>query len=152
MGLDCKLGLQSNWLWQWPKWNRACRPSPNWKKPLSEACDIPTTPADDIDCLNSITMRAPLPPLAMSTTLYNLWSGNTYTKCRNRKLSNLLQTDRHLFYSATHAILSHITSNKTMKKYNFLSSGLGASIPRSVCLSVFKKKLMGALAQNQWPN
>ena len=35
-----------------------------------EICDIPTTPADDIDCLSSITMRAPIPPLVLSTTLY----------------------------------------------------------------------------------
>ena len=82
-----------------------------------EVCDTPHTPVADIDRLNSITMRAPLPPNTMSTILYNLWNHTAYSECRDRKLSNLLQSDRHLFYSATNAILSHLTSNRTMKKY-----------------------------------
>ena len=47
-----------------------------------ETCDIQSTPVDDIDCLSFITMRAPIPRLAISTTLYDLWSGKTYTECQ----------------------------------------------------------------------
>ena len=45
------------------------------------SCDIPSTPADDIDRLSSISMHAPIPPLVLSTTLYDLWSGNIHTEC-----------------------------------------------------------------------
>ena len=57
-----------------------------------DICDIPATPADDIDCLYSITMRDPIPRSAVSTTLYDLWCGNTYTECRNRKTFEFITT------------------------------------------------------------
>ena len=44
-----------------------------------EACDAPTTPATDIDCLNSITMRSPLPSSNLSTIFYDLLNGSPYT-------------------------------------------------------------------------
>ena len=84
-----------------------------------EACDAPSTPVTDIDCLT--TIAAPLPSQNMSTILYNLWDNSTYSGCRNRRLPNLLKSDRYLFDSAVQIILSHLTSNRVMEKYTKLS-------------------------------
>ena len=80
-----------------------------------EASEAPSTPVTDIDCLT--TIAAPLPSQNMSTILYNLWDNSTYSGCRNRRLPNLLKSDRYLFDSAVQIILSHLTSNRVMKKY-----------------------------------
>jgi hypothetical protein len=84
-----------------------------------EASEAPSTPVTDIDCLT--TSAAPLPSQNMSTIQYNLWDSSAYSGCRNRRLPNILKSDRYLFDSAVQIILSHLTSHKVMKKYTKLS-------------------------------